>query len=193
MVSHIKLKACIAAYIILTSLYYRSGVLRFTLDSVNIPISFGAMYTMYKYLDTRPAVQQTIINSLMKMMVICFAILTLREYIWSLLMNILYVSTSLLQIEPWTRNGSMYPSHYISSRLRIIVQSWLKRSLLSYTVFSALKESASTASWCVYNGNISLASDPDNSRCLGGIDCKCCSDWVFSYQDWRKGGGRGGV
>ena len=90
MVSHIKLKACIAAYIILTSFYYRRGVLRLTLYSVILPISFGAMYTMYKYLDTRPPVQQTIINSLMKMMVICFAILTLRGYVWSLLINILY-------------------------------------------------------------------------------------------------------
>ena len=87
--SQIKLKACIAAYIILTSIYYRTGVLRFTLDSVNTTISFGALYIMYRYLDTRPAIHKTIINSLMKIMVLSGSIILLQGYLWSFLFNVL--------------------------------------------------------------------------------------------------------
>ena len=90
MVSNLKLKGCIAVYIILTSVYYGTGVLRFTLDSVNMPISVGAMYTMYRYLDTRPAVHKTMMNSLMKIMVICLSIQTMRGYVWSFLMNVIH-------------------------------------------------------------------------------------------------------
>ena len=96
MVSHIKLKACIAVYIILTSLHYRAGALRFTLDSVNTPISFGAMYTMYRYLDTRPAVHKTIMNNLMKIMVLSGIISTLHVFVWSFMVNVLHQTTKHL-------------------------------------------------------------------------------------------------
>ena len=88
MVSHLKLKASISVYIILTSIYFKTGVLRFTLDSVNMIVSNGAMYIMYRYLNTRPAVHKTIMNRLMKIMVICMSILEMRGYIWSFLLNV---------------------------------------------------------------------------------------------------------
>ena len=96
MVSYIKLKACITVYILLTSLYYKPGALRFTLDSVNTPISFGAMYTMYRYLDTRPAVHKTIMNSLMKIMVLSEIIGNLHSYLWSFMVNVLHQTTKHL-------------------------------------------------------------------------------------------------
>ena len=96
MVSYIKLKACITVYIILTSLHYKAGALRFTLDSVNTPISFGAMYTMYRYLDTRPAVHKTIMNNLMKIMVLSGIIGNLHSFLWSFMVNVLHQTTKHL-------------------------------------------------------------------------------------------------
>ena len=89
MVDHLKLKTCTLVYMLLTSMYYVPGNLTFVIDTAALPVSVGSLHIMYMYFKTRPHVHQTVITGLMKMFLLTVLLLAIRNYVMSIMVNLL--------------------------------------------------------------------------------------------------------